>query len=207
MWQTVRVAKLEGQGVHHVTLSDGRRLRIERTEGRPDSPWSEALNRLQPNHTTRIQTEGDEIVAVGGAAPVMRPVDLDILGVLDIDRDAVLRWAVHDHAAWRKGPMIPSPDPRITIWSRMLDLAVEGDPFEYWRGAVRVHALPETVATAIVGLPLRSVVSHPVLDRVDLDIGAVKWRDGSASIFVGDPAARIPVPDPDVGTADPGDPA
>lgn len=60
-----------------------------------------------------------------------------------------------------------------------------------WEGNLvhGVGALPDTIADAIVGMPLGSVVSHPLLDRFDLTI--VGWDGGVLEIDVLGLAERV----------------
>lgn len=132
----------------------------------------DALGGGQPGvvaHVTRTSTSGrmDPVTAallthmgiVPGVAMVLRDTALEqnvALDIVDADDEDHTSRAIAHHESWELALDLA----RGTHWSS--------------EGTLNVDPMPETLATAAAGRPLREIVSHPALDGMDLAVERIE---------------------------------
>lgn len=159
----------EGRWGHAFRGDDGTLVELPTHMSDPAmAGWIEWMR--EPGRRCHVLVEGMVIVGIAAPNPRMHPVTDDLFRAFDVDRDEARRWALGPRL-WSMRTDASGPE---GVWMDcgLLQMTAAEPGFVLTGEHVTIPngIVPDTMVAQLVGRPLRSVLSHPALDRVDLEI-------------------------------------
>jgi hypothetical protein len=159
----------EGRWGHAFRGGDGTLVELPaRMSDAAMAGWIEWMR--EPGRRSHVLVEGMVIVGIAAANPRVHPLTDLLFEAFGVDPREARRWALGPRL-WSMRTDAPGPEGVWMDCGLLQMTAVEtGMVLSGEHVTIPLGMVPETVVAQLVGRPLRSVISHPALDRVGLDI-------------------------------------
>lgn len=130
--------------------------------------WIEWMR--EPGRSCHVIVEGMMIVGIAAANPRIHPITDRLFEAFGVDPQEARRWALGPRL-WSMRTDASGPGGVWMDCGLLQMTAVEpGFVLTGEHVTIPLGVVPETMVAQLVGRPLRSVLSHPALDQVDLEI-------------------------------------